>query len=181
MLPAGGGCKETIYRFLNNIPPGVDYDPNPYVQTAFKQIALAEVAESAEEAREKGYLRPTDGLCLGPDDLIQAAKNMALGMVQAGYKPPPQKKIKLPGASGRSAIELFLYGFLEGGFASEHDVLIGKKIANVLTGGDIPTNSWVSEQHLLDLEREGFVSLCGEEKTRARIQYFLENKKPLRN
>jgi 3-hydroxyacyl-CoA dehydrogenase len=181
VLPAGGGCKETIYRFLNDIPTGVEYDPSPYVKAAFKQIALAEVAESAEEAREKGYLRPTDSVCLDPDGLIQAAKDKALGLVQGGYKPPPRKKIKLPGPSCRSAIELFLYGFQEGGFASEHDVLIGKKIANVLTGGDIPTNTWVGEQHLLDLEREGFVSLCGESKTRDRIQYFLENKKPLRN
>ncbi len=181
VLPAGGGCKETIYRFLSNIPKGVEYDPNPYVQQAFKQIALAQVAESAEEAREFGYLRPTDGLSLDPDGHIQDAKDMALGLARGGYRPPPRKKIKLPGPSGRSAIELFLYGYLEGGFASAHDVLIGKKIANVLTGGDIPTNSWVDEQHLLDLEREGFVSLCGESKTRDRIQYFLENKKPLRN
>ena len=181
VLPAGGGCKETIYRFLSNIPKGVEYDPNPYVQQAFKQIALAQVAESAEEARELGYLRPTDGLSLDPDGHIQDAKDMALGLARGGYRPPPRKKIKLPGPSGRSAIELFLYGYLEGGFASAHDVLIGKKIANVLTGGDIPTNSWVDEQHLLDLEREGFVSLCGESKTRDRIQYFLENKKPLRN
>ncbi len=181
VLPAAGGCKETVFRFLQDIPEGVEYDPNPFVQQAFKQIALAQVAESAEEAREKGYLRPTDRICLDPDGLILAAKNMALGLATGGYRPPHRKKIKLPGPSGRSAIELFLYGYLEGGFASEHDVLIGKKIANVLTGGDIPTNTWVGEQHLLDLEREAFVSLCGEEKTRARIQYFLENKKPLRN
>jgi 3-hydroxyacyl-CoA dehydrogenase len=90
-------------------------------------------------------------------------------------------KIKLPGPSGKAAIELFLYQMQQGGHASAHDVAIGKRLANVLTGGDIPANSWVTEQHLLDLEREAFLSLCGEEKTIARIQHMLQTNKPLRN
>ncbi len=127
------------------------------------------------------YLRPNDQLCLDPDALIHAAKKTALGLVAGGYKAPKQKTFKVPGPSGRAAIELFLYQMQGGGYVSEHDALIGKKIAYVLTGGDIPTNAVVDEQHILDLEREAFVSLCGEQKTQARIQHMLTTGKPLRN
>ena len=181
LLPAGGGCTEILCRYLGNIPEGTVYDPNPFVQAAFKNIGMATVATSAEEARNMGYLRPTDRLTLDPDALIHDAKNLALGLRKAGYKPPRKPKMKLPGPSGRAAIELFLYGMMKGGYASEHDALIGKKIAHVMTGGDIPTNSWVEEERLLELEREAFVSLCGERKTQERIQHMLTTGKPLRN
>jgi 3-hydroxyacyl-CoA dehydrogenase len=181
LLPAGGGCAEVVCRYLSGIPEGTAYDPNPFVQAAFKGIGMATVATSAEEARKIGYLRPQDRITLDPDALIYDAKNLALGLAKAGYKPPRRPKLKLPGPSGRSAIELFLYQMQGGGYVSEHDVLIGKKIAHVVTGGDIPTNTVVDEQHLLDLEREAFVSLCGEQKTQARIQHMLTTGKPLRN
>jgi len=181
LLPAGGGCTELLCRYLGNIPEGTAYDPNPLVQQAFKHIGMATVATSAEEARNMGFLRPQDRLTLDPDALIHDAKNLALGLRKAGYKPPRRPKMKLPGPSGRAAIELFLYGMQMGGYVSEHDAKIGKKIAYVMTGGDIPTNSWVSEQQLLDLEREAFISLCGERKTQERIQHMLSTGKPLRN
>lgn len=181
LLPAGGGCTEVLCRYLANIPEGATYDPNPFVQAAFKNIGLGTVSMSAEEARNMAYLRPTDRLTLDPDALIGDAKNLVLGLRKAGFKPPRKPRVKLPGPSGRAAIELFLYGMMKGGYASEHDVLIGKKIAHVMTGGDIPTNSWVDEQHLLDLECEAFVSLCGERKTQERIQHMLTSGKPLRN
>ena len=181
LIPAGGGCKETLARYLGDIPEGVDYDPNPFVQAAFKSIGLATVSTSVEEARAMAYLRPTDAVTIDPDALIQDAKNLALGMVKSGYKPRKERKFKLPGPSGRAAIELFLYGMHEGGYATDHDLTVGKKLAHVLCGGDIPTNSWVTEQHMLDLEREAFVSLCGDMKTVMRIQHMLQKGKPLRN
>ena len=102
-------------------------------------------------------------------------------MAASGYRPEGPKRFKLPGPSGRSAIELQLMDFQQGGKASEHDVRVGTRSAHVLTGGDIPTDTWVDEQHILDLEREGFLSLLGEAKTRERIQHFLSTKKILRN
>ena len=181
VLPAGGGCKEMLGRYLGNIPKGTDYDPNPFVQAAFKNIGMAEVAKSAEEARDIGYLRPTDGVTLDPDALIADAKKVALGLARSNYKPPRRRTFKLPGASGRGAIEAFLYSMHEGGFITDHDLTVAGKVAWVMTGGDIPSGTWVDEQHILDLEREGFLSLCGEEKTLARIQHMLTKGKPLRN
>jgi len=181
VLPAGGGCKEMLGRYLGQIPKGTDYDPNPFVQAAFKNIGMAEVAKSAEEARDIAYLRPTDKICIDPDGLIEDAKQLALGLARSNYKAPRRRKFKLPGASGRGAIEAFLYSMHEGGFITDHDLTVAGKVAWVLTGGDIPSGTWVDEQHILDLEREGFLSLCGEEKTLARIQHMLTKGKPLRN
>ena len=181
VLPAGGGCKEMLGRYLGTIPKGTDYDPNPFVQAAFKNIAMAEVAKSAEEARDIGYLRSTDGVTLDPDALIADAKSVALGLARSNYKPPRRRTFKLPGASGRGAIEAFLYSMHEGGFITDHDLTVAGKVAWVLTGGDIPSGTWVDEKHILELEKEGFLSLCGEEKTLARIQHMLTKGKPLRN
>ncbi|MCB9762607.1 MAG: 3-hydroxyacyl-CoA dehydrogenase/enoyl-CoA hydratase family protein [Alphaproteobacteria bacterium] len=181
LIPAGGGCKELLGRYLGTIPEGTNYDPNPFVQQAFRGVGLATVATSCEEARAMAYLRPTDRVTTDPDALIQDAKRLALGMVQAGFKPPRKRTFKLPGPSGRAAIELFLYQMHEGGYATDHDVTVGKKLAWVMTGGDIPANTWVDEQHVLDLEREAFLSLCGEQKTLDRIQHMLTKGKPLRN
>ena len=181
LIPAGGGCKEVLARALGNIPEGVEYDPNPFVQQAFKNIGLASVATSCEEARAMGYLRPQDRVTMDEDALVQDAKMLALGLVKAGYTPPKQRTFMLPGPSGRSAIELFLYQMHEGGFATDHDMVVSGKLAHIMTGGDIPTNTWVDEQHVLDLEREAFLSLCGEPGTQMRIQHFLQTGKPLRN
>ena len=181
LLPAGGGCKEMLKRHLGNIPRGVNYDPNPFVQSAFLNIGLAKVATSCEEAREMGYLRPGDKISMDADCLIHDAKNQVLGLVKAGYSTPKKSTFKLPGASGRSPIELRLYDLNLGGHATDHDVRVAKQIAHVLTGGDIPSGTWVDEQHILDLEREGFLSLLGEQMTLARIQHFLTTGKILRN
>jgi 3-hydroxyacyl-CoA dehydrogenase len=112
---------------------------------------------------------------------VQDAKNLALGLVKAGYAPPRANTFKVPGPSGRAAIELFLSQMHSGGYATDHDLTVSKQLARVLTGGDVPTNAVVDEQHILDLEREAFISLCGEAKTQARIQHMLQKGKPLRN
>lgn len=181
LIPAGGGCKEMLSRVLGDIPEGVEYDPNAFVQGIFKSMGLAKVSMSAEEARGMGYLRPTDRLTLDPDALIYDAKKLALGLAASGYAPPRKRRFKLPGAGGRAAIELFLYQMREGGYATPHDVVVGKKLAWVLTGGDVPAGTWLDEAAVLDLERQAFLSLCGMEATQARIQHFLTTGKPLRN
>jgi 3-hydroxyacyl-CoA dehydrogenase len=181
LLPAGGGCKEMLKRHLGDIPKGVNYDPNPFVQSAFLNIGLAKVATSCEEAREMGYLRPGDRVSMDADSLIHDAKQRVLGLARGGYQPPRKSTFKLPGASGRSPIELRLYEFNLGGFVFDHDVRVAKQVAHIMTGGDIPSGTWVDEQHILDLEREGFLSLLGEQLTLARIQHFLTTGKVLRN
>ncbi len=181
LIPAGGGCKEMLVRYLGDVPEGVAYDPNPFVQAIFKHIGLGEVAVSAEQARQWGFLRPTDRLTLDSERLIADAKKVALGLVAAGYKPPRRRTVKLPGSTGRGALEQFLYSMREGGFASDHDVLMGKKLGHVLCGGDVPWGTELTEQQLLDLEREAFVSLCGEKKTQERMQHMLQKGKVLRN
>jgi 3-hydroxyacyl-CoA dehydrogenase len=181
LIPAGGGCKEMLARYLGDIPEGTEYDPNPFVQAAFKNIGLATVATSCEEARAIGYLRPTDRVTLDPDQLIWDAKRAALGLVMAGYKAPKRRRFKLPGRAGRAAIELFLYQMAEGGYATPHDVVVSKKLAWVMTGGDVPAGTWLTEDQILDLEREAFLSLCGTQATQDRIQHMLFKGKPLRN
>jgi len=186
LLPAGGGCKEMLRRYLGPVPRPVanafNYDPNAYVQTIIMNMLSPEgVSTSSEIAREKRYIRQTDRVSLDADSMVSDAKRLALGLVAGGYEAPTPAQFKLPGPSGRSAIELQLYQFQQGGFASEHDAKVGKKIAHVLTGGDIPSNSWVDEQDILDLEREGFVSLCGEPKTQERVMKFMQTGKLHRN
>ena len=181
LLPGAGGCKEAIWRTVGTIPDGVEIDPFPFVQKAFMQVGMAKVATSAEEARAMGYLRPHEGVSMNRDHQIADAKALALGLSASGYRPAAPRKLGLPGATGRAAIKSGLWGMVQAGQISEYDAHIGKKIAHVLTGGNIPTGGKVSEQDLLDLEREAFLSLCGEEKTMARIQHMLMNNKPLRN
>jgi 3-hydroxyacyl-CoA dehydrogenase len=181
LIPAGGGCKELVMRYLGDIPPGVQYDPNPFVQKAFEYVGTAKIATSCEEARDFGFLRPTDRVTTDPDRLVADAKAVAMGLVEAGYKPPRKRTARLPGPQGRAAIELFLYQMNQGGFATDYDVVVGKKLAYVMTGGDIASGGVRTEQELLDLEREAFLSLCGNPQTLARIQHMLEKGKPLRN
>ena len=142
---------------------------------------MAKMSASGHEAKALGFLRPTDRIVLNPDRLVAEAKSTALGMVVGGYEPAEEITIKLPGRSGRAAIEAYLHQLHDGGYATEHDLVVGTHLANILTGGDIPSGTAVTERHLLDLEREAFLSLCGEEKTRMRMLHMLQNNKPLRN
>ena len=182
LLPAGGGTKEMVIRHLEGIPEGVPADPLPFLRKAFETIGMAKVATSAKEARELGFLRPWDRITIQRDFLLQEAKNTVLAMNREGYEAPrPRTDIALPGRSEFSTFAYALYAMRVGGQISEYDELLGRKIAFVMTGGNVPRGTRLSEQDLLDLEREAFLSLCGEEKTQARIQYMLMKGKPLRN
>jgi 3-hydroxyacyl-CoA dehydrogenase len=182
LLPGGGGLKELAIRHLEGIPEGVSADPAPFLLKAFETVGMAKVSTSAGEARELGFLRPWDRITIPRDFLIHDAKNTVLGMLREGYETPrPRTDVVLP---GRSAFPLFAYGLFAmkaAGQISDYDEKVGRKIAHVLVGGDVPPGTKFSEQDLLDLEREAFLSLCGEEKTVARIQHMLTKGKPLRN
>jgi 3-hydroxyacyl-CoA dehydrogenase len=181
LLPAGGGLKEMAIRHLEGIPEGVSADPLPFLRKAFETVGTAKVSTSAKEARELGFLRPADRITIQRDFLIHDAKNTVLAMHREGYEAPEPRVVALPGRSAFPAFAYGLYTMKAAGQISGHDEKIGRKIAFVLTGGDVPPGTKRTEQELLDLEREAFLSLCGEEKTQARIQFMLMKGKPLRN
>jgi 3-hydroxyacyl-CoA dehydrogenase len=169
LLPAGGGTKEMLIRTGN-------------AQTAFETIGFAKVSTSGADARKIGYLRDVDGITMNRDRLIADAKAVALARVREGYVPVQGSgAIKVGGPDTFAALSLGVHLAWRAGRISEHDARIGRKIARVLSGGDIPTAGTATEQQLLDLEREGFLSLCGEPKTLERIAYTLKTGKTLRN
>ena len=182
LIPAGGGTKEMLLRSTENIPPDMDADTFPLVRRAFETVATAKVGTSGKEAQKLGYLRPTDRITINRDYLIHDAKRNVLALVQEGYRPPrPKKNIKILGEKGYALLQMGLFYMKEGGYITAYDEHVGKKLAYVFSGGNLPDGSEVTEQYLLDLEREAFVSLCGEAKTQARIEYMLKTGKPLRN
>jgi 3-hydroxyacyl-CoA dehydrogenase len=179
LIPAGGGCKELLARSLADLPE--DADPFPFIKRIFMNVALGKVSMSAEEARAMGMLDARDQVTLNRDYLLEDAKQTALGLARAGYTTPRRRTFKLPGESAYATLRSSLQMMKEGHQISAHDVIVGSKLAWVLCGGRTSPSVRVTEQHVLDLEREAFVSLCGEEKTRERMQFMLMNNKPLRN
>ncbi len=182
LIPAGGGTKEMLLRSTEYIPPEVDADYFPFVRRAFETVGMAKVATSAKEAQKFGFMRSTDRITINRDHLIHDAKRTVLALVKEGYQPPrPRKNIKVVGEKGLALLQMGLFYMREGGYISEYDEHVGKKLAYVFSGGNLPDGSEVTEQYILDLEREAFVSLCGEPKTQERMQYTLKTGKPLRN
>ncbi|MCB2224596.1 MAG: 3-hydroxyacyl-CoA dehydrogenase/enoyl-CoA hydratase family protein [Actinobacteria bacterium] len=181
LIPAAGGCKEMAMRYYGSIPPGVNADLFPYMERLFRIIGTASVATSAEEAREFGFLRPTDRVTLNPDAVLADAKADVLAMVASGYTPPKPRTVAVPGRDGIAALKIAVHTMKEGGYISEYDEYLGTVLGSVLCGGDVPPGTVRTEQEFLDLEREAFVGLCGQEKTMARIMHMLEKGKPLRN
>jgi 3-hydroxyacyl-CoA dehydrogenase len=168
-----------LARHLGDIPD--EQDPFIYVKKIFMQIAMGKVSSSAEEARAMGMIGPADGVTLNRDFLLHDAKQTALGMARAGYRPQRPRTFRLPGPSGYATLKSTLEMMAQAHQISAHDVIVGSALAKVLTGGSTAPTVRVTEQHVLDLEKEAFVSLCGYEKTRERMQYMLMNNKPLRN
>ena len=183
IIPAGGGTKEMLVRALDSIPKNLeDADPFPFVKRAFETIALAKVATSAEEARSLGFLGTDDTVSMNADRLIADAKKEVLALAASGYVQPQQRTdILALGMPALATLKLGIHQMKRAGYISDHDALIGEKLARILTGGDLNHETRVSEQYLLDLEREAFLSLVGTRKTQERLAHMLKTGKPLRN
>ncbi len=181
LIPGGAGTMNMLWRALEGVPEGVEVDTYAFVTQVFKNIALAKVATSAEEAKAFGYFRSTDGVSFDRARQLVEAKKRAIGLAESGYHPPVPRAYVLPGESGIATLHMMVNTLVAGGYASEHDAKIAMKLANVLCGGVSGSTHLVTEDEILELEREAFVSLCGEPKSQARMQYMLQNNKPLRN
>jgi 3-hydroxyacyl-CoA dehydrogenase len=189
LIPAGGGCKEMTLRAVETAiaaaPPGSRSDSvelHHTMRSIFENIALARVSTSAYEARDLRILRTTDGITMNRDRVLHDAKAHSLALAESGYRPPqPRTDIAAPGESVLAALRLGIYMLREGEYASDHDVTVATHLAEILCGGAVTPGTPVSEQYLLDLEREHFLSLCGERKSQERIAHTLKTGKPLRN
>jgi 3-hydroxyacyl-CoA dehydrogenase len=181
LIPAGGGTKEMVARAAESMPPGTT-DFLPPIQRAFETIAFARASTSAADAQRLGYLRPIDAFTMNSERLLSDAKARALQRVEEGYHPPaPRLAIPVGGETVLAPLKLGIHLAWRAGRISDHDVLIARTLATIMAGGTLPHASTVSEQQLLDLEREAFLKLLGERKTQERIQYTLKTGKPLRN
>jgi 3-hydroxyacyl-CoA dehydrogenase len=183
IIPGGGGTKEMLVRMLDLIPKGADdADPFPFVKRAFETIALAKVATSAEEARALGFLSSEDSVSMNQDRLLADAKKEVLALAATGYVAPQQRiDILALGDPALATLKLGIHQMKRAGYISDHDAEIGTQLARILTGGDLNHSTRVSEQYLLDLEREAFLSLIGTRKTQERMAHMLKTGKPLRN
>ena len=182
LLPAGGGCLNLWKKFINTIPEAVtNVDLAKYYIPVFMSIALAKVSTSAAEARANGFLGPKDRIVFNRDYLIGEAKKEVLKMVDEGYAPPIKQKIKVLGQAAQGMINTEILNMLSGNFITEHDAFLAKRIAYVVSGGDVRDNSEVEEDVILKLEREAFIDFWKKEKTVARVEHMLKTGKPLRN
>jgi 3-hydroxyacyl-CoA dehydrogenase len=182
VIPAGGGTKEMTMRAMDAAQKAPNADPLEFLKKTFEMIGMGKVATSAHEAKSWGFFRDVDSISMNGDRLIADAKQEVLNLAASGFVAPvPREDIFVMGESGMAAMKLALHMMKQGGFISDHDQLIGNKLAHIMSGGAINHSAYVSEQYLLDLEREAFVSLCGERKTQDRIAAMLKTGKPLRN
>jgi 3-hydroxyacyl-CoA dehydrogenase len=180
VIPAGGGTKEMTQRAADATLAGGDL--LPAVQRAFESIGFAKVSTSAAQARQLGYLRGVDHVTMNRNRLLADAKARALQRVADGYRPPVTRtEVRVGGDAVLAPLKLGVHLAWRAGRISDHDALIGRTLATIMAGGLLPHPTVVSEQHLLDLEREAFLSLLGERKTQERIQHTLKTGKPLRN
>jgi 3-hydroxyacyl-CoA dehydrogenase len=168
LIPAGGGCKEMLLR---------SHD----IKKVFEQIGFAKVSTSAVEARHFRFLRDGDGISMNPERLLEDAKRLALSLVPGHAPGAPRTDITVSGDEGYALMKMGVWMAREGGYISAHDAAIGEKLAFILSGGRLTGTPQVSEQYLLDLEREAFLSLCGRVETQQRMQHMLKTGKALRN
>jgi 3-hydroxyacyl-CoA dehydrogenase len=181
LIPGGGGTKEMLARAVEGLPPNYP-DVLPQVQRVFETIGFARVSTSAADARRLGFLDAADRVTMNRERLLADAKEYALERVREGYqRPAPRAGILVGGEGIRAALELGVHLAWRAGRITDHDALVGRALAHILAGGSLPHQTTVSEQYLLDLEREAFLKLCGERKTLERIQHTLKTGKPLRN
>jgi 3-hydroxyacyl-CoA dehydrogenase len=181
LIPGGGGTKEMLARAVDGLQANHP-DLLPFVQRVFETIGFAKVSTSAADARRLGFLGDADCVTMNRERLIADAKAYALERVREGYqRPSPRTAIPVGGETLLAALKLGVHLGWRAGRISDHDAVVGRALANVLAGGPLPHQTTVSEQYLLDLEREAFLKLCGERKTLERIQHTLKTGKPLRN
>jgi len=181
LIPGGAGNLNMLWRALAAIPEGVEVDTLPYVTNVFKSIAMAKVSSSAVEAQQFGFFYPRDGISLDKARLVAEAKARAMGLAEAGFVRSVPRAFRLPGESGIATLHMMIDTLVAGGFATEYDAFIARKLATVLCGGAGGATRPVTEAEMLELEAEVFVSLCGEAKSQERMQAMLTTNKPLRN
>jgi 3-hydroxyacyl-CoA dehydrogenase len=182
LIPAGGGTRELACRAHEAVPAAVPAGIFPFVRRAFGNIGQGTISTSAAEARELGFLRESDGISMNRDRALADAKRIVLYLAALGFAPPPRRMaVRVVGRPGRAEIESALYQWKEARYISEYDAYLGGKLAYVISGGDVDDDVTVSEEYLLDLEREVFKQLCGQPKTLERIEHMLKTGKPLRN
>jgi len=182
LIPSGGGCLNLWKKFVQTIPEAVtDIDLGKFFVPVFMSIALAQVSTSAAEARASGFLGPSDRIVFNRDYLIGEAKKEVLKMVDEGYAPPLKQPIKVLGQAAQGMIEVEIFNMLKGKFITEYDAFLARRIAYVISGGEVRDNSTVEEDVILKLEREAFIDFWKEKKTMARVEHMLKTGKPLRN
>jgi 3-hydroxyacyl-CoA dehydrogenase len=179
LIPSAGGIKESLFRAMD-VLRGVSW-PFPNLMPTFEALAQAKTSGSAWDAFDMNYLRRGDGVTMNRESVIYAAKQTALRMLEAGYQPPVPATVKAMGVDGIGNFRSILYNMGQSRFISEHDRLLGEKLAYVLSGGEVDPGTAVDEWHLLHLERTAFLEVCRTPKTLERIQAMLETGKPLRN
>ena len=180
LIPGGGGTKEMLLRFTDQLQGGQPL--LPAVQRAFELIGMAKVSTSAQEARELGLLRSQDHIVMNPNLRIEEAKRQVLALAPGYVQPQMREDIPVMGEDAVAAVKSAVYGMRQAGYITDYDVVVSEALARVLSGG-VGRNRGqrVSEQHLLDLEREAFLTLAGKKGTQQRIQHMLKTGKPLRN
>ena len=181
LVPSGGGVKELLIRGTSDAAKVDNVDLLPFVTDVWKKIAMAQVSTSGFEAVKNGYLTKSDIIVINKDALIDEAKRLVLSMCKSGFRPLIKENIKVIGVTGKASLGMIINTMLDAKFISEYDAKIGSKIATIITGGNVPRNTYVSEEQILELEKEAFLSLCGEDKTLQRIGYMLKTGRPLRN
>ena len=182
LLPAGGGCLNLWRKMTSVIPEAVtEIDLARFFIPTFMNIAMAKVSTSAADARSSGFLGPRDRIAFNRDYLVGEAKKEVLKMVDEGYAPPMKRRIRVLGESAQGMIAAEIFNMHSGGFITDYDAHLAKRIAFVISGGEVRANSEVDEQTILNLERQNFMELLDQEKTLARIEHLLETGRPLRN
>ncbi|MGH7297728.1 MAG: 3-hydroxyacyl-CoA dehydrogenase NAD-binding domain-containing protein [Polyangiaceae bacterium] len=181
LVPGGGGTMNLLWRALEGVPDGATVDTYALVTQVFKNVAMARVATSAEEGKAYGYFRRDSGVSFDKARLLTDAKARAIGLARSGWHPPAPRAYVLPGESGIATLSMMVGTLVEAGQATAHDAKIATRLAGLLCGGVSGSSHEVTEDEMLELEREAFVSLCGEPRSQERMQSMLMNNKPLRN
>ncbi|MEE9216308.1 MAG: 3-hydroxyacyl-CoA dehydrogenase/enoyl-CoA hydratase family protein, partial [Anaerolineales bacterium] len=181
LIPAGSGTKELMRRRLGPVMRIENADVLPHLQAIFEQIALARVSESAEQARDMGFLTDADRIVMNQDHLLAEAKRTALQMAEAYYQPVEDGQVWAAGRDALADLKMLVWSMVDAGYATEYDGVVANHLAHVMTGGEVSGPGWVPDDYILELEREAFVALAAEEKTQERMWYMLQNRKPLRN